>query len=77
MIITMKPRIVAVACWLLTLFAPALAMAADDIDARIDCYARPVVLDVGGAALTWFVFIVLSLIMLGVLFKNANRSHLD
>ena len=46
-------------------------------DARLENYKGNVTLDTGSTALTWFLFIVLAGLCVGVMFKNANRSHLD
>jgi hypothetical protein len=46
-------------------------------DARLEVYPKGVTLDAGGPALTYFLLLVLAGLCLGVLFKNANRSHLD
>ena len=46
-------------------------------DARLDNYAQNVILEPGGTALTWFLTVLLALLCVGVMFKNANRSHLD
>jgi len=46
-------------------------------DARVQGYATPVQLDSGSTALTWLLLIVLAAIAIGVLFKDAKRSHLD
>lgn len=56
------------------------AMAADEsksYDARLERYPGNVTLDAGGSALTWLLVIVLVGLMIVVLLKNANRSHLD
>jgi len=36
-----------------------------------------VTLDTGGTALSWLLLILLAALCVGVVFKNANRSHLD
>ena len=55
-------------------------MAADqsttEVDARLEGYGRPVTNE-GSTATMWMLLIVLSIITLGVLFKDAKRSHLD
>jgi hypothetical protein len=63
-------------------FAPLCARADDSTapksyDGRLDDYAQPVTLDSSGTALTYFLFVVLGVIAVGALFKNARRSHLD
>ena len=63
------------------LSAPSAAMAQDDessaIDPRIEGYPAQTALDEGSAALSWTLVGVMLLIGLGVLFKNAKRTHLD
>jgi hypothetical protein len=49
----------------------------DPYDARLQNYPQNVVLDGGGTALSYLLLIVLAALCLGVMFKNANRSHLD
>jgi hypothetical protein len=46
-------------------------------DARLQGYAQNVQLDSGSTALTWLLLIALGVLCLGVLFKDAKRSHLD
>jgi Ser/Thr protein kinase RdoA (MazF antagonist) len=45
-------------------------------DARLEGYGKVVAVD-GSTATMWMLLIVLTLMTLGVLLKNANRSHLD
>ena len=47
------------------------------IDARLENYPQKVTLEESGTALSWVIFIVLTALCVGVMFKNANRSHLD
>jgi len=64
----------------LVLGAPALAHADsqdDDTDARLGGYPQSVKLDKSGVAVTWMLYLVLAVIGCSVLFKNANRSHMD
>jgi len=59
---------------------PTRALADDEpdiYDARLEGYAQKVQLDAGSTALTWLVLIVLGVLTVGVLFKDAKRSHLD
>ncbi len=64
---------------------PALALAkpAEDesatLEARLEGYGQTTVrlTDPGSTAFTWVVLILLTVIGILVLFKNANRSHLD
>ena len=46
-------------------------------DARWVGYPSEVSLPGKSAALTWVLFIVMTVIGLGVLFKNSKRTHLD
>jgi hypothetical protein len=61
--------------------APKPALADDDepaeYDARVLSYSKTVDLNSGTTALTWVLLIVLSIVCLGVLFKDAKRTHLD
>ncbi len=64
------------------LSAPLTAVAQDaeerePIDARLEGYANNVTLDSGSTAFTWILFIILALLALGGLFKDAKRTHLD
>jgi hypothetical protein len=76
--------------WLPTLLAalllsaaPSIARAADEEvkpEARELGYTRDVGLpkaERGSAALSYFILIGTTLLAVGVLFKNANRTHLD
>jgi hypothetical protein len=61
--------------------APMSARADDNAksyDGRLDDYnSKSVTLDNGGAALTYFVWVLLGAVGLIVLFKDAKRTHLD
>ena len=46
-------------------------------DARLLGYDKTVQLDSGSTALSWVLLIVLGVVTLGVLFKDAKRTHLD
>ena len=62
------------------LFTPVMALAQEEskmYDARLEGYARGVTLEGGSTALLWLLLIVLCAIVVGVMMKNANRSHLD
>ena len=80
-----KPvRWVLVAClWAFTLaavVAPGVALAQEEEverDARLEGYASNVALDGDSTALMWILLIFLGSIAMGVMFKNAKRSHLD
>jgi hypothetical protein len=49
----------------------------DIYDARLLGYDKTVQLDSGSTALSWVLLIVLGVVTLGVLFKDAKRTHLD
>jgi hypothetical protein len=63
--------------------SPLMALAQDQpktiapYDGRLEGYGKQVTLDAGSTALTWLLLLFLGMICLGVLFKNARRSHLD
>ena len=47
-------------------------------DARLDGYQSNVVVQSGDStALTWLLLVFLGMVALGVMFKNAKRTHLD
>jgi hypothetical protein len=65
---------------LIVLFAPIVVRADDEstsYDARVEGYAQKVQLDSGSTALTWLLFVVLGVLTIAVLFKDAKRTHLD
>ena len=76
-------RIALAMCLVVVLMASAPAMASNSgdepeiYDARLQGYAQSVQLESGSTALTWLLLIVLGVLCLGVLFKDAKRSHLD
>ena len=47
------------------------------MEARLEGYPQVVALEGGSTALTWVLLIVLALLALGALFKDAKRTHLD
>jgi hypothetical protein len=65
----------------LTMGAIPMSAKADDnsksYDGRLDDYGKPVTLDNGGTALTYFIWVGLGVVGLIVMFKDAKRSHLD
>jgi hypothetical protein len=76
---SIRKLIVALAPVLFTALTP-LASVADErvpYDARLEGYPQNVTLDGGGTALSWLLLIILAALCIGVMFKNANRSHLD
>ena len=76
----MKVRMLRLACWMMALLTPSMAWAADDEklpEARIQNYTKVVSLPEGGTALTWLLLILLTVICLSAMFKNAKRTHLD
>jgi hypothetical protein len=62
-------------------FATGSARADDNtpksFDGRLDDYGKPVTLDSGGTALTYFIWVGLGVAAVIVTFKDAKRSHLD
>ena len=77
----MKHRLImacgALLAWLAT---PLSALAQDDerlaVDARLEGYPSNVTLE-ASSAFTWILFIVLAVLALGGMFKDAKRTHLD
>ncbi len=60
------------------LAAPGVARADDtDLDGRLEGYKEKVALDKSTPVLSWVLFILLAVVGVGALSKNANRSHLD
>ena len=78
-----KTALIGAAVSLAMLLTPLTSLAASEngereiYDARLEVYPKNVTLDAGGTALMYFLLLVLAGLCLGVLFKNANRSHLD
>ena len=63
-----------------SLMTPLTTLAQEEskiVDARLEGYSKNVTLDAGGTALIWLLVLALAALGVGVLFKNANRSHLD
>lgn len=78
--VSFKIRLLRLVCWVMGVLAgPALALAEEEqrIDARIQNFQKPVIVPEGGTALTWLLLILLTLVCLAALFKNAKRTHLD
>ncbi|HMB95696.1 MAG TPA: hypothetical protein VKK61_06620, partial [Tepidisphaeraceae bacterium] len=64
------------------LFNPLFALAAEDVDeklydARLENYGGNVTLENSSTALIWLLLVVLAAVCVGVMFKNAKRTHLD
>jgi hypothetical protein len=65
------------------LMSPLFALAQEEgekpiYDARLQNYAgASVTLDSGSTALLWLLTIVMAAVCIGVMFKNAKRTHLD
>jgi len=75
-----RMRLLRVMSWFIGLLAfPALALADDEprIDARLQNFQKQVSVPEGGTALTWMLLILLTMVCLFALFKNAKRTHLD
>ncbi len=87
MIRTMKLRwsdahakLFAAICTLVFLLGTPAWLFADDepaYDARIEGYSSAMWTDGGTTALMWLLYIVVGLVCLSVLFKDARRTHLD
>ncbi|HEY8665348.1 MAG TPA: hypothetical protein VIL86_01725 [Tepidisphaeraceae bacterium] len=79
----MKRRMLTVCCGILSiLLLPALTFARvveekEIVDARLEGYSRNVTLADSTTSLIWLLFIFLAALALGVLFRNAKRTHLD
>lgn len=77
----MKHRLLSIGWAALTLLlSPISAMAQEELkyyDARLEGYPTNVTLESSSTALTWLLFIFLAVICIGVMFKNARRTHLD
>ena len=59
---------------------PTFAASSSDrevVDARLEGYTPDVTMQGTGVATIWFIAVGLGILCLGVMFKNANRSHLD
>lgn len=62
------------------LFWPLVALAQDEeqtFDARLEGYKESVKMPEGSSALTWMLLVLLAIICIAALFKNAKRSHMD
>jgi len=77
----MKHRLLSIGlAVLMMLLSPLGALAQEEIkyyDARLEGYPSGVTLELGSTALTWLLFVFLSVVCIGVMFKNARRTHLD
>jgi hypothetical protein len=79
----MRFRRLAICLWLSCLAIPATVVRAQDeipdYDARTQGYPQglPTHMEDSGTIGAWFIFVPLAAISLGVLFRNAKRSHLD
>ena len=83
---SMWPRWFQSAClWALlaaaAVLTPIVALAQEEDvkhDARLEGYTSNVALESGDStALTWLLLVFIAMIALGVMFKNAKRTHLD
>ena len=84
MMVPMKHRVTQALFALMAMLAtPIAALAArpeaerEIVDGRLEGYASNVTLEGGSTGLTWVVFIILTIICLAGLFKDAKRTHLD
>jgi hypothetical protein len=69
-----------VACMLLLTPHTARAAADDDdkiYDGRVEGYSSKMTVEPGSTALMWMLLIVMGGATVGVMFKNARRTHLD
>jgi hypothetical protein len=81
----MKDRAYAWLCALVVMaMSPVMSLAArpemekDVVDARLESYDKVnVTLAPSGTALMWLLLIFLTVVTVGVMFKDARRSHLD
>jgi hypothetical protein len=73
--------LIAICLAVVVVATPMTARAADDestsYDARIEGYSQKVQLDAGSTALLWLLLVVLGVLSVAVLFKDAKRTHLD
>lgn len=65
------------ACSLLPVSAARAEDEKGPTEARLENYPTKVTLEESSSALTWVIFLVLAGLTVGVMFKNANRTHLD
>jgi hypothetical protein len=76
----MRSRLLSVVVGFMAIaMSPVLAMADDSkvYDGRLEGYGKGVTLEIGGTSLTWLLLVGVGILGLGVMFKNAKRSHLD
>ena len=67
-------------CLFVAALSPAAALGQEEEverDARLEGYATKVALDGDSTALTWILLVFLGAVTMGVMFKNAKRTHLD
>ena len=67
-------------CLSAVVLAPTSARAQEEevkVDARLEGYQGTVSVENQSTALIWLLFVFLSMIAVGVLFKDAKRTHLD
>ncbi len=62
-------------------YAPVIVIAQEEeskiYDARLEGYGGTVTLQNSSTALMWLLLVVLAALCVGVMFKNAKRTHLD
>jgi len=82
----MRSKLLGFACRviaLLVLVAPTVALARtneperDILDARLEGYPTNVTLESHSTGMTWFLLVILGIVIFAGLFKDAKRSHLD
>ena len=85
MMARMKQRLIQAGFALLAMLATPLSALAqrrgeeerEVIDGRLEGYASNVTLPGGSTGLLWVMFIILTVVGLGAMFKDAKRTHLD
>ena len=82
MINHMKQKLLTCICAVVAVLASPLSALADDpedkvYDARLEGYGTNLTLPSSSTALMWLLLFVLAAMCVGVMFKNAKRTHLD
>lgn len=76
----MKLRLIAICCGVIQFLSPVISFAQEldeKGDARLEGYQVKARLADSGTALTWLLLLFLAALAVGVLFKDAKRTHLD
>lgn len=81
MIVGMKRKLIGfILSAAMVLLSPAMALAQDEekiYDARLEGYGGNMTLENSSTALMWLLLVVLGALCVGVMFKQAKRTHLD